>query len=513
MHETSFLRGALLAATVCASLCAQKHPVFTPAPNTPFWPGYGRNPQHTAEVTTGTQPLNRILWSTPVDLQPQYNGTFLLIHYGSPLITTAGNVLVTVKTGAQGNFQIESRNPNSGSLIWTQTTDYILPPHNWTPSCGSTLTPTNKLATPAAGGTILLRDNADAANSPVTRVAFYGLANYQANPAAFDNEVTITTPITSDAQGNLFFGFRVGGAVPIPLSSGIARIGANGVASWVSAATAANNGSVQKVVYNCAPAITRDGSSLYIAVNTNNNSGGSAGYLLKLDSTTLALQASVRLKDVGSPTTDAYLYDDGTASPTIGPDGDVFFGVLENPFGSNHLRGWMRHFDASLTVSKLPGPFGWDDTAAIMPRSMVPQYTGPSSYLILTKYNNYGGGPGGDGLNRLGVFDPNVPMVDPISNNTVMNAVLDVLGPTPDPNVPGGVREWCINTAGIDVVGKAAIVNCEDGKAYRWHFPTNTLSETVSLTIGIGEAYTPTIIGHNGIAYAINDARLYALGR
>jgi hypothetical protein len=512
MHSTTITRRLLIVAFVCSALVAQKAKVYSKAADQPFWPGYGRNPQHTAQVTTGTQPLNRILWQTPVDLQPQYTGNDLLIHYGSPLISTAGNVLVTVKTGTTDNFQMESRNPNSGELIWTQTTDYILPPHNWVPSCGSTLTPTNKLAMPAAGGTILLRDDADSATSTVTRIAFYGLSNYQNNTATFDNNVKICTPITSDSHGNLFFGFRVSGSLPITLSSGIARIDSNGTGSWVSAATAANDSSIRKVVYNCTPAITSDDASLYIGVNSSNNSGGSGGYLLKLDTTTLALQASVRLKDVANPNNDAYLYDDGTASPAIGPDGDVFFGVLENSFGSNHLRGWMRHFDGSLTTTKLAGPFGWDDTSAIVPRSMVPQYTGPSSYLILTKYNNYGGG-GGDGLNRLGVFDPNTSMVDPISGATVMNAVLSVLGPTPDQNFPGGVREWCINTAGIDIRGQSAIVNCEDGKAYRWFLPTNTLTETVTLTAGVGEAYTPTIIGHNGVCYAMNDAKLYALGR
>nr|HET7859729.1 hypothetical protein [Caldimonas sp.] len=430
----------------------------------------------------------------------------------SPLITAAGLVLVTVKTGASGGFQVECRAPANGALQWTQTTDYALPPHNWVPSCGSTLTPQNQLATPAAGGTILLRANADSPGSTVARLAFYGLATYQANQAAFDGGVQISTPITSDAKGNLFFGFRASGTLPIALQSGIARIDRNGTGSWVSAGTAAADPSIRKVVYNCAPAITANGASLYVAVNSSNNSGASGGYLLKLDAATLAMQARVRLKDVVVPTSDAYLHDDGTASPTIGPDGEVYIGVLENPFGANHLRGWLRHFDANLTTSLLAGPFGWDDSAAIVPRSMVPQYTGTSSYFVLTKYNNYWQG-GGDGLNRLGVFDPHVSMVDPISGATVMNKVLDVLGPTPDPAFAGGVREWCINTAAIDVAGKSAIVNCEDGRVYRWHLPTNTLSQALTLTAGIGEAYTPTIIGMNGVCFAINDARLYALGQ
>ena len=55
-------------------------------------------------------------------------------------------------------------------------------------------------------------------------------------------------------------------------------------------------------------------------------------------------------------------------------------------------------------------------------------------------------------------------------------------------------------------------VNNEDGKLYRWDFVTNTLSETITLTTGIGEAYTPTIIGSDGTVYAINDATLFAVG-
>ena len=42
---------------------------------------------------------------------------------------------------------------------------------------------------------------------------------------------------------------------------------------------------------------------------------------------------------------------------------------------------------------------------------------------------------------------------------------------------------------------------------------TNTLSEVVTLSAGIGEAYTPTIIGPDGTVYAINYAILNAVGR
>ena len=90
----------------------------------------------------------------------------------------------------------------------------------------------------------------------------------------------------------------------------------------------------------------------------------------------------------------------------------------------------MLHFSGRLTTTKIPGAFGWDDSASIVPRALVPSYKGQSAYLILTKYNNYAdGGIGGNGMNKVAVLDPNTPMQDPISGATVMSEVLTVLGP------------------------------------------------------------------------------------
>lgn len=117
------------------------------------------------------------------------------------------------------------------------------------------------------------------------------------------------------------------------------------------------------------------------------------------------------------------------------------------------------------------------------------------------------------------MLDPNDTMVEPhaSSNGTlVMKEILAVAGPTPDPNFiaqyPDAVFEWCINAAAVDPITKAVMVNSEDGKVYRWDLATNTLSQAVTLSPGVGEAYTSTLIGPDGTVYATNWAILNAVG-
>ena len=131
----------------------------------------------------------------------------------------------------------------------------------------------------------------------------------------------------------------------------------------------------------------------------------------------------------------------------------------------------------------------------------------------MTKYNNYAG-VGGNGVNKIAILDPQNSETDPISGATVMNEVITIAGPTIDStktnNYPNAVREWCINSAAVDPFTKSVLANNEDGKMYRWNLTSNTLSETNVLTTGVGEAYTPTIIGVDGTVYAINNAVLFS---
>ena len=161
-----------------------------------------------------------------------------------------------------------------------------------------------------------------------------------------------------------------------------------------------------------------------------NKSDFSNGYLCQATAdVNLTPLASVFLKDPNTGN-GAELSDDGTASPTVGPDGDVYFGVLEQNIPSHHDRGWLLHFNSTLSTSKIPGSFGWDDSASIVPASLVPSYTGTSSYLVLTKYNDYSDpGIGGTGQNKVAILDPNATEPDPITPNIlVMQEVISVVG-------------------------------------------------------------------------------------
>jgi hypothetical protein len=491
-------------------------PPLLPGPpvDGPSWSGFARDAQHAAQSAIASQDLNRIAWSMALDLAPQHSaGGALLIHYGSPVVTSHNTVVVPVKTGAGGGFRFEARSGSNGGVIWWADSDYLLPAHNWVPSYNLALSAANRLYAPGAGGKLLVKDDADAAGGALQTFVFYGASAYLADAAAFDADVFINTPITVDAQGNVFFGFIAGAVNPASLVSGIARIGGDGVGSWVAAATASGDPAIAKVVMNSAPALSSDLKTLYVAVNGAPVAGSAqSGYLLALDSATLATKARVTLLDPGTGAR-ARVSDDATSSPTVGPDGDVFYGVLESNFGAHNGRGWLLHFDAALATSKVPGSFGWDSTASVVPATMVPSYAGGSPYLLMTKYNNYAGIGSGDGLNRVAVLDPRASQSDAISGRPVMKEVLTILGPTLEAGSATAVREWCINTAAVDPTTRSILVNSEDGYLYRWSLATNTLAQRIQLTSGIGESYTPTAIGADGAVYAVNNAMLFAIAK
>ena len=517
---------ALCVGLFCPAACSDGavHEQFptdpAPAVSGPAWPGFAGNAQHSALSAGPSQDLRQIVWRKRIDFNPPYQDDGSLpVHYGAPVITDQNTVVLPIKVGVAGIFRIEARSGGNGALIWSYDSDYQLPPFGWIPAYDLALAAAAadgsapaRLYAAGAGGKLLTRDAPDQSDGMFEIAVFYGATAYGAATAKLDDTVRINTPITLDSQRNAFFGFQVTGTNPFGLVSGIARVSAGGAGTWISARAAAGDPAIEKEATSSAPALSPDEQTLYIAVNTGNSRApGQPAYLLALDSQTLAARARAPLVDPASRAP-AIVSDDSTASPTIGPDGDVYLGVVES--AGHDGRGWMLHFDSTLATQKLPGSFGWDDTPSIVPAAMVASYTGSSPYLLMTKYNNYGGlGPGGDGANRVAVLDPNAGQTDSYSSVTVMQEVVTMLGPTPDPAVRGGVKEWCINSAAVDPATSSVLVNSEDGILYRWDLSSNQLSQQIRLTDGLGEAYTPTAVGADGAVYAISNATLFVVGR
>ena len=205
------------------------------------------------------------------------------------------------------------------------------------------------LATPAsglrlyyagAGGTVYYVENpdSDTPSTPVQQCFFTDLASYTSNATGFNRSVFINTALTADASGNIFFGFRVvTNAAPAPLNAmngGFARIDPDGNTIYVPAAAAAGDPRADGIPHNCAPALSNDGGTVYVVARgfTNDYHDGSYyNYLLGLNSVTLATNYRVLLRGPGGSS--VAVSDDSTASPVIGPDGDVYFGVLSGHDG------------------------------------------------------------------------------------------------------------------------------------------------------------------------------------
>ena len=478
---------------------------------------FGGNAQHTSLYTThAAQSLNSIHWQTTID----FNNNAAFAHYGAPLVSAANTVFVPQKTVTNG-FQVSTFDGGTGASKYTLASDYILPSHNWIPVYQPVLTtgPSGaRIAYAGAGGTIFFVDNADSSSptAPV-RAAFYGLASYTANTSGFNGSVFINTPLTADSSGNIFFGFRVENATaPAPLNttrSGFARVDPNGNGTFVLVDAATGDPTVTHDTHNAAPALSADGTTVYVVCKVSNAYSG--GYLLGLDSQTLGTKFKVFLKDPRNGN-NAGVLDDSTASPMVAPDGDVYIGTMANP--DNGSRGFLLRFSSDLSVTKTPGAFGWDYTPAIVPASMVPSYAGSSSYLIFSKYNNYANVGDGDGLNKIALLDPNQTQIDPhptANGLTEMREVMTVIGITPDtenPSTFGAIREWCINTAAVDPATFSIFTPSEDGHIYRWNMVSNSLTEVMTLGVGIGEPYIPTVIGPDGTVFTLNGGTMFALG-
>ncbi len=466
---------------------------------------------------------------------------------------TNANGTFTIENVTSNSFELEGTSGNgaySGGGTWvlnpSNSSSYVEPTYGWLPSYQPVYDAvTNRVYFPGPGGTIDYVANPDQAGTPtVVQEAFYGLSNYTANESEYNNSIYINTGLTVDSAGNVYFGFTETGTNPSGITDGgVVKISPSGTATYslaYSAVGQTNDGNWNPAL-GTAPAVSNDGSTVYFGIDDagyalgNNGAGEFNSYLVGFNTTTMAGVDSVQLIDPSSGN-GAGLIDESTASPMVAPDGTVFQGVFGNPY--NGSRGFLLHFSADLSTEYTPGAFGWDDTPSIVPASMVPSYTGTSSYLILSKYNNYSnadfGGPnsgyyGDNGVNEMAVLDPYSAVPDPNyefnnpnpgypnPNFDVMATVEAITSPSPDvPAVqagdPDAVREWCTNGTVVDPATDSVYMNNEDGYTYQWNLATDTMTNAVQVTTGIGVPYTPTAIAPNGEIFSDNGGTLFAEG-
>jgi hypothetical protein len=317
-------------------------------------------------------------------------------------------------------------------------------------------------------------------------------------------------------------------------------------------ATATRNCGPQRPGANVAPAIAADGTiytasrphfggalaTFFIAVNPNltlkwskpmqNLLNDGCGVIVPINDssnsnvnfcrfgTTVGVDPNTNAK--GS----AAIFDAGSSSPTVLPDGSVVLGV-----GSfyNAGRGHLLHFDAQGNYLN-EFDFGWDSTPAVYSRE-------DGTYSLIIKDNHYpvpfycGGNPGCQ----------NVPAVYYISQ----------VNPTkPDPSIPGKMLtewsfqstntesckrnpdgpisctsdhpngfEWCINMPAVDMNG-TVYVTSEDGNVYalpQGHSGIFTQPQgNLFLNLALGAAYTPLSIGPDGKIYTQNNGHMFVIG-
>jgi len=547
----------------------------SPAVAQQTWNQWAGGPQHTGSLdVTGQRfvtELANIVVDPFVPIARAETGGSLLVHYQTPL-SDGRDVFMEVKTGTYSNFRAwETQTWNvrkfqweDGQLVarWTAESDW-----NPVPSGGPRFEPvfhaalTKKFVYMAgAGGTIL---EVHRGTGAITR----RLGQFT---ASIDPRTYVTSPITVDANGNLYYNvLRVAAENPwtTDLSEAwLVKIASDGTASRASYAALVANapaatdmcldqfpssllpwppspdavpGSVtcgsQRAGINVAPAVGSDGT-IYTVSRAHLSSRW--GWIVAVNpdltrkwSTSLRNRfydgCNVLLPPNGTPggcragaTTgvdpadnqpgSGAVNDNSTSSPVIAPDGTIFYGAYSR---YNYSQGHMMRFSASGEY--LNGyPFGWDVTPALW------QHDG--TFSLITKENRYVGAGsycGGCPPNRI----PSAPDGYYI---TQLNPDLQVEWQFKATNTVSCSRnedgtidcvddhpetfEWCVNSVAVDRRG-VVYVNSEDGHLYAID-QGGTQRERIFLQLALGAAYTPLSLGADGKIYTQNAGHLFVVG-
>ncbi len=319
------------------------------------------------------------------------------------------------------------------------------------------------------------------------------VAQYNPNGSTIDPNAYVSGPLTVDSNGNVYYNVVAldpikPWSVDIP-DAWLVKITPQGTlkkASYKVLVPGANTkcfdgttpcGS-QRAGINVGPAISADGSTIYIATRAHLEVGFELSYVIAVNSDlTPAWQALLR--NFVSKGIAGFILDEASSSPVVVPDGSVLFGVISSTLYSQMIKlsstgQYLASFD-----------FGWDDTPAV--------YAHDGTYSVITKDNNLG---------PVGPFFI-------IQLNSNLEPEWSFKDPTSNQDHPHGL-EWCVNAPAVDANGTVYADN-EDGSLYAIN-QGGTLKGNVFLQESIGAAYTPVSIGRDGKIYTENDGQMFVLG-
>jgi outer membrane protein assembly factor BamB len=524
------------------------------------WPQWGRTPQHGGAAPTVGQPLGSILATVVNDAFAEQkkleDGGVLLAHYAVPLVE-GDSVYMTFESGTFQGFglwdsvvwQVRRLRWVGGALetVWTFESDWKPEPlqlTNWQsvflPALGA-----DAVWVPGAGGTVfrvsketgqsLARVNPFTSVDPARfvagglAVAPDGSVLYNAlgldlqNPLAEPTAAWLVRVSSAGAVSHVDYETLTPGA-PAATDPCKIRFSAND-RPWPPAPDAVPPtlpcGS-QRPAINAVPAIAPDGT-IYTVSRAHNN--GTYGYLVAVHpDMTPAWSASFRGRvadgcGVLVPKDDALNHcranaptgvdpgtndlpagnvsDSGTSSPVVLPDGSVLIGTQN---GYNYGRGHLFRFSSSggFLASY---DFGWDITPAIREHD--------GTWSVLIKDNHYGTAAGPD-FYDVTSLDANLQPEWHFRATNTESCARDASGTiTCVDDHPDGF-EWCVNQPVVDANG-VVYLNSEDGNLFAFN-PDGTEREHIFLDTALGASYTPVSMGPDGVVYAQNNGKLFAVG-
>ena len=541
------------------------------------WTQWGAGPTHEGSSDATGQALWATLADLVYDPfspdEQASSGGSLLVHFQAPLVE-AGDVVMMFKTGTftPNNWNTQVWNVRLMRLgfdelveVWAQESDWKPAPRflaGWEPVFHPAMS-TDVVYVPGLGGSLLRYQRSDGA--PLGRVQPFGPA---LDPATF-----VAGPLTIDSSGNILYNaIRLDSPTTTGLvGSWLVRVAPDGTSAMVAFSTlvpgapAASDPcetqfsnpdlpwppsvdavpltlpcGAQRAGLNVAPAVAEDGT-IYTVSRAHLNAR--YGYLVAVNpDLTPKWQGSLRDRfndgcNVGLPPNGTpggcraganagvdpatnrpgagLVFDFGTASPVVAPDGAVLIGTWTRyNYGTGHT---LKFSSAGAYLGAYAA--GWDLTPSI--------FRHDDTYSILLKENHYNGGsycsveqwcPSNRTLATPS--DPEQYFITSLSAELALewrykNTNTESCTRNPDDSLtcvddhPNGF-EWCVNSIAVDDTG-AVYANNEDGNLFRIA-PDGQSATRRFLQLATGAAYTPLSIGQDGLIYTQNDGRLFVVG-